>query len=123
MDLDAIKTGGESVSRRMTVLLDDLWNFGSCKRAGCYASLKASLVKDLASGRIAEGATGRVPPGWSEGCDIAPDMPELRKDPTAAGMDGFNHLSPSHDLCVIIDARRKGIASPLGRDVGPLSDD
>jgi hypothetical protein len=43
MDLDAVKTGGESISRCMTVLLDDLWNFGSCERAGCYASLKASL--------------------------------------------------------------------------------
>ena len=33
------------------------------------------------------------------------------------------HLPPSLDRCVIVDARHKGIASPLGRDVGSLSDD
>jgi hypothetical protein len=32
MDLDAIKAGGECISRRATVLLDDLGDFGNCQR-------------------------------------------------------------------------------------------
>ena len=57
------------------------------------------------------------------GMRYAPDMPELRKDPAAAGMHGLGHLPPSLDLGVIVDARREGIASALRRNVGPLGDD
>src|SRR5208282_6890778 len=123
MDLDAVETGGKGVSRCMTVLLDDLWNFGSCERAGCYTSLKASLSKGLSIRTNRRRSHRQATPRLERGVRHPPDMPELRKDPTAAGMDGLNHLSPSRDLCVIVDARRKGIASPLGRDVGPLSDE
>lgn len=53
----------------------------------------------------------------------APDVPELRKDTAAAGMDGLRHLPPSLDLRLIVDARRECIAFALRRDVGSLSND
>jgi hypothetical protein len=60
--------------------------------------------------------------GLQRGMRHAPDMPELRKDPTTAGVDGLGHLAPSFYLRVIIEAWRESIASSLRGDIGSLRD-
>src|ERR1035437_6780257 len=49
-------------------------------------------------------------------------MPQLGKDPTAAGMDSLGYRPPSLDLSVIIYAWRKCITSSLRRDVRSFGD-
>jgi hypothetical protein len=70
-----------------------------------------------------KGPPGEHTAGLQRRMRYAPDVPELRKDTAAAGMDGLRHLPPSLDLRLIVDARRECIAFALRRDVGSLSND
>src|ERR1019366_987183 len=49
-------------------------------------------------------------------------MPQLRKDPSTAGMDSLGHWPPSLDLCIIIDAWGEGVTSSLRRDIRSFGD-
>ena len=42
-------------------------------------------------------------PRLQRGMRYAPDVPELRKDTTAAGVDRFGHLPPTLDLQIAVE--------------------
>ena len=61
---------------------------------------------------------------WQHGLEgAAPDVPELKEDVVAAGVDGVRDLAPAGDLGVGKNARRRRVALGLGGDLRGLADD
>ena len=61
---------------------------------------------------------------WQHGLEgDAPDVPELKEDVVAMGVDGVRDLAPAGDPGVGEDARRRRVALGLGGDLRGLADD
>ena len=61
---------------------------------------------------------------WQHGLEgDAPDVPELKEDVVAAGVDGGRDLAPAGDLGIGKDVRRRRVALGLGGDLRGLADD
>jgi hypothetical protein len=72
MYLDTVEAGGKRVPRSLRKLRDDAGDLGCLKRAWRGISSKPFAVKAFAFGLMADGATGRAPPGWKEGWEMRP---------------------------------------------------
>jgi len=70
MYLDTVEAGGKRVPRSLRKLRDDAGDLGCLKRTWRGDLLEAVCREGFCVGLMADGATGRAPPGWKEGWEM-----------------------------------------------------
>ena len=127
VNLDALEARLESILGPAHVLSDEvghLLDLQGPRRHERSQFPLAFFVLDqrLPLGWMAEGATGSIPSGCSEGARCA-DMPELQEDQAAGLVYRVGDQPPALDLLAAVNARRPGVALSLHRDLGCLAND
>jgi hypothetical protein len=126
MDLDAVEAGLQRVLRGLPERVDYARNFAGFQRprrlvgnALAVGRRRLELGRDRHRGsRHRQRATG-----LERGMRDTPDMPELKEDHTAFGMNRIDDFSPSIDLLRRIDAGHAGTAKSRGRHRRSLRND
>jgi hypothetical protein len=123
MHLDAVEAGGESVTRRLSVLLDDAGYLFCPQCARRRDRLEASFGKCLRLGPDGGGCKRQAATWLERRVRDAPYMPELEHHVSSGHVDRLRHQAPTADLLGAVHPWRRNVALALLRDLRGFGND